>query len=166
MRAVYLNPFIKSVIQIIENTLYESPEREQPFLRQKYPYVTKDVAIVVGVTGAVQGQVVMSMDRDCAKRIAARMIMEEDIEELDEYAQSALSEMANMITANATMGLADAGYPCDITPPSVIVGEQMEISCQPDIKTIVLPLKLTQGLMDVNLSMKESNMPKDIPPNN
>lgn len=156
MKAEFLNPFVKSIIQIIENTVSETPEKGQVYLRDKYPYGSADVAIIVGITGVLSGQVILSLPLDCAKGIAARMLMEESIPELDEYAQSALGEMANMITANATIGLADAGFTCDITPPSVITGRNIEISCQEGIKTIVIPLKLSMGAVEVNLGIIET----------
>ena len=157
MKAEYLNPFIKSVVQIVESTVSETPERGKVFLRGKYPFASADVAIVVGITGVLTGQVILYLSMDCAKGIAARMLMEDEVSALDEYAQSALAEMANMITANATIGLADAGFCCDITPPSVITGSRIEISCQEGIQTLVIPLTLSMGNMEVNLSVIESS---------
>ncbi len=156
MRAEFLNPFVKSVIEILQSTVSETPTKGKIFLRDKYPYTTREVAIIVGITGNVTGQVVLSLSTDCAMKVAARMLMEESIYELDEYAQSALGEMANMLTANATIGLSEAGFNCDITPPSVITGSQIEISCQDIIKTIVIPLELSFGALDLNLSLIEA----------
>jgi len=157
MKAEFLNPFLKSVVDVIGGTISETPRRGKPFLRDKYPYTAQNVTIMVGITGRLTGQLVLSMPETCAKGIAAIMLMEEKVETLDEYAQSALAEMANMITANATIGLGDVGCNCDITPPSVITGKLMEISFRGDIKTIVIPLDISMGHVDVNLSLAETN---------
>jgi len=149
MKVDYLNPFLNSIVQIIQSQLYEAPVRGKVYLRTKYPYRVSQVAIIVGITGAVQGQVVLSMTRKAALAAAARMMMEDSLDALDEYAQSALSEMANMITANATIALADAGFSCDITPPSLIVGDDIEISPRGSIKTITIPLTLSVGGIEV-----------------
>ena len=156
MKVDYLNPFLNSIVQIISSQILETPQRGKIFLRTKYPYKADRVTIIVGITGAIQGQVVLTMSRDTACALAARMIMEDEIPALDEYAQSALSEMANMITANATIALADAGFSCDVTPPSLIVGEDIEITPCDGISTIVIPLVLPQGSLEVNLSLQES----------
>jgi chemotaxis protein CheX len=156
MKAEYLNPFIKSVTRIIEETTSEKPAMGKVFLRDGYPYTTKDVAIFVGITGYLSGQLVISLPMECALSIAAAMLMEEKIFELDEFAQSAIAEMANMITANATIGLSDAGYKCDITPPSVITGTKMEVSSPPKIRTVVIPLKIGVGDIEVNISLIET----------
>ena len=156
MKAEFLNPFVKSVIGIIGDTISETPVKGKIFLRKKYPYKTEDVAIIVGIAGKISGQLVLSLTDECARGIAAVMLMEEQVPELDEFAQSALAEMSNMITANATIGLCEAGYTCDITPPTVITGKQMEISCKEEIKTIVIPLELSVGKVDVNISLIET----------
>lgn len=157
MKAEFLNPFVKSVIGIIGDTISETPVKGKIYLRDKYPYKTEDVAIIVGIAGKLSGQLVLSLNDECARSIAAVMLMEEQVADLDEFAQSALAEMANMITANATIGLSEAGYTCDITPPSVITGKQMEISCKDEIKTIVIPLELSMGKIDVNISLIEAS---------
>ena len=159
MKVDYLNPFLNSIIQIVQSQLYETPERGNVYLRTEYPYRVQQVVLIVGITGTVQGQVVLSLSREAALGVAARMMMEDSLDDLDEYAQSALSEMANMITANATISLADAGFACDITPPSLIVGEDVEITPRENIKTIVIPLVLTMGSLEVNLSLEEAPTP-------
>jgi len=160
MKAEFLNPFVKSVIDIISSTISETPVKGKIFLRDKYPYKTDNVAIIVGIAGRISGQLVLSLNDECARSIAAVMLMEEEVPELDEIAQSALAEMSNMITANATIGLSEVGYTCDITPPSVITGRQMEISCKEEIKTIVIPLELSMGKIDVNISLIENSSEK------
>ena len=112
---------------------------------------------MVGITGVLTGQALLSLSEECAKGLAAKMLMEEALFEFDEYAQSALGELANMIAANATIGLSEAGYLCNITPPSVITGKQMEISCQEHIQTIVIPMECGAGGMELNLSMIETS---------
>lgn len=158
MKAEFLNPFINSVTHIIESTVGETPARGKIFLRGKYPYTTAGVIVMVGITGVLTGQVLLSLSEECAKGLAAKMLMEDVLFEFDEYAQSALAEMANMIAANATIGLSEAGYSCNITPPSVITGKQMEISCQEHIQTIVIPMECQAGGMELNLSMIETNL--------
>ena len=156
MKSEYLNPFLKAISKMLEETISEKPVLEKPFLRPGYPYMTETVAIIVGVTGHLSGQVVLSIQEECARGIAAAMLMEDKIYELDEYAQSALAELANMIVANASIGLSDVGYHCDITPPSVFTGTKMEVTNQAKIPTLAIPLQLEKGRIEVNLSLIET----------
>lgn len=153
MKAEYLNPFVKSIISIIESTVGEAPQKGDIFLRKHYPFHAENIVILLGVTGQLKGQVALSMPIGCAKKIAAVMMMEEEISELDEYAQSALAELLNMIAANATIGLEEAGYVSDITPPAVVIGREIEISCAGDTPTIVIPMALSYGEIEANLSL-------------
>ncbi|MFA6449902.1 MAG: chemotaxis protein CheX [bacterium] len=157
MKAEFLNPFIKSTAAIVEDIVSEKPAMDKIFLRNKYPYTTDEVAIFIGITGQLSGQVVISMPKASACGIAAAMLMEETVYELDEFAQSALAELANMIIANSTIGLSEAGVTCDITPPSVITGKKMEISLPAQIKTVVIPFRIEAGKFDVNLSIIETS---------
>lgn len=160
MKAEYLNPFLKSIVMVIESTLEEAPVKEGVFLRESYPYAAENVVVILGVTGHLKGQVSLSLSVECAKKIAARMLMEESVPELDEYAQSALAELLNMIAANATMGLEEGGFTCDITPPAVVSGEHIEISCSGNVPTIVIPFTLSFGKVEANLSIVESHKSK------
>jgi chemotaxis protein CheX len=154
MRAEFLNPFVTSLVRILEDVTDEKPMLDQqPFLRPGFHFTTETVAIIIGVTGHLSGQVILSISEDCARNIASIMLMESVIPELDEYAQSALAELTNMVVANATIGLCDAGYECDITPPTVITGRRMEIMCPKNIPTIAVPLKMKNGTIELNLSL-------------
>ena len=156
MKVEFLNPFVRSVAKNIEANLSERPKMERAFLRDENPFTTEQVAIVIGVTGHLAGQVVISMSEKCAVGIAALMMMEKGLSELNECAQSAIAEMGNMITANATIGLAEAGYKSDITPATVITGRKMEVSMPSCIRTVVIPLSVSSGNIEVNLSLIES----------
>ncbi|HOC93990.1 MAG TPA: chemotaxis protein CheX [bacterium] len=156
MKAEYLNPFLKGISSILEEVAGERPALGRPFLRPGYPYSVDGVAIFIGVTGHLSGQVVICIQEACARGIAAAMLMEGSIAKLDEYAQSALAELVNMIVASATIGLAEAGYRTDITPPSVVTGEKIEISNQAKIPTLAIPLSIMNGKIEVNLSLVEA----------
>ena len=156
MKSVYLNPFLKAVSYVLEQTISDKPVLEKPFLRPGNSFNTESVAIIIGVTGHLTGQVVLSIQEECARGIAAAMLMESEIAEFGEDAQSAIAELANMMIANATIGLSEAGYHCDITPPAIFTGRMMEVANQGKIPTLTIPLKLFGGKIELNLSLVES----------
>ncbi len=156
MKVEYLNPFIKSVVKIVEESISEKPAMGKVFLRDHLTYESNDVAVVVGVTGHLSGHMVITLSEESAKNIAAAMMMEPKVYAFDEVAQSALAEMSNMIAANATIGLAEAGYTCDITPPHVFTGSGMAITGPPNSRTVVIPLNMGAGTLEVNLTLAET----------
>ena len=61
-------------------------------------------------------------------KIASAMMMGMKITELDEMSKSAIAESANMILGNAATILYNKGIKIEITPPSLMTGENIQIS--------------------------------------
>ena len=85
------------------------------------------VTVLVGFTKQIHGNVAYNMTEDTAKFIASTMMMGMPVESFDEMAQSAISEMSNMLTANAATSLAGMGYDVDISTPSLTTGADFQI---------------------------------------
>ena len=57
------------------------------------------------------------------------MMMGMPVEELDSLAQSAISEMSNMVCANACTNFAAAGIAdLDISPPTLLLGKNAKVN--------------------------------------
>ena len=95
----------------------------------------------------------MACPKETAKQIAGAMIGAE-VPQLDEMAMSAISELGNMITGNATTLISQKGYDVDITPPSVIRGEQVEVSTR--VPAIVVPMNTQFGKVEINVALAEN----------
>jgi chemotaxis protein CheX len=80
------------------------------------------VVCIVGVFGDLTGNVIFSMSEDGAKGIASCMMGGMEIEAFDEIAQSAISELGNMLAANACIGLSEMGLEADISTPTLMQG--------------------------------------------
>lgn len=80
------------------------------------------VVCIVGVIGDLQGNVIFSCDEGCAKTVVSYMMGGMEIAEFDEMAQSAVSELGNMLAANACMGLAQMDVQADISTPTLMHG--------------------------------------------
>ena len=72
----------------------------------------------------------------------------------DELAQSGIAEMGNVITGVVTTYLAEAGYRCSISVPTLIVGKGMMLSTL-DFKRMVVPLTTTLGNMSIHIALRE-----------
>ena len=77
-------------------------------------------------------------------KIASGMIMGMPVTEFDEISKSAISEMASMIMVNTATLLYNRGINIDITPPSLLMGENMQITPS-KIKTICIPLLIDEN---------------------
>ncbi len=86
---------------------------------------SEGVACIVGIVGNLAGNVIFSMDEDNAKRIASYMMGGMEVLEFDEIAQSAISELSNMLAANSCICLATIGKnwnTLDISTPTLMYG--------------------------------------------
>ena len=63
--------------------------------------VCSGVLIIIGIVGGLKGNVAYALDIESAKQMASKMMMGMPVDEFDDMAKSALSELSNMLTAGA-----------------------------------------------------------------
>lgn len=90
----------------------------------------RDICVLIGIIGNLNGQVFLSMDAETGKVLASEMLGGMEITEVDELVISAVSELCNMIMGNACSNIS-SGEPVDITPPTVISDEEERLNAKP-----------------------------------
>jgi chemotaxis protein CheX len=153
MKVEHINPFIKATTGVLKTIANIDFETGKPYIKAS-PYLPKNVIIVVGITGEIRGQAVISMDESVARQIASAMMMGMPVDELDELSKSALSELGNMIMGNSATLLFNSGVNIDITPPTLMMGENMSISSG-SMRTLGIPLLSAVGEITFDISIKE-----------
>ncbi len=92
------------------------------------PIKVEDFTIIIGIAGTITGQLIFGFKEEVVKKIAEKMI-EQEVENLDELAISAVSELTNVLSGNATINLVEAGSKkLGMSPPSIVMGKSMRIS--------------------------------------
>lgn len=156
MNVDFVGPFVSAAFSVLEKVTGSKAVRGQLALRTS-TFTTRQVTIMAGVNGQVQGSVLYGMSLVTAQKIASAMIGNV-VRELDEMAFSALSELGNMITGNAATLLSAHGYEVDITPPSLIRGVNVEVSTK--IPALVVPVSTEFGSIEINVALEEHVMRK------
>ena len=113
-----INPFLTSAKDVIKITTGIELEIGKPSLKDLV-FTDEYVRIMLGITGEMTGQIIIVITTDGAKNIASKMMMGMPVNELDEMAISAISELGNMIMGNASTILEKNSIKTDITPPMV-----------------------------------------------
>ena len=121
MKVEFTNPFIKAVTSVIESEIQVKLTRKELKVKQN-PSPSHPTFIIIGVTGIIKGQVVYSMDWNFAYEVAKAMLPDKLPVELKRMTNSAVSELANMITGRASIELAGENNVVNITPPAVFTG--------------------------------------------
>lgn len=156
MKIEFINPFVKAAIEVLKREIGSEVERGR--LRvESNQRSNQDVNVLIGVTGAAQGFVLFSMSMTTACSLVEQMLGQ-PFAEFDELAQSGIAEMGNVITGLASQGLADSGYLCNITPPTLITGQNTTIGTL-NIPRLALPLITNCGDIEIHLALFETNTP-------
>jgi chemotaxis protein CheX len=155
MKVEFINPFVSSVCDVLEKeTKARILQRGELHLVES-SRTSKDVTILISITGSIEGFVLYGMSEEVALKIASVMIGEE-VSKFDEMSQSAIAELGNIITGNASIGLEKAGYPCKVSPPSLVIGKDTVISTV-NIKRLSFTIITDIGKIEVDVALKEKN---------
>lgn len=121
-----VNPFVEAVAEVMPQLGFQSVEKVG--LNVKGGNIpSMGVMALIGIAGAIKGNVIYNMELEDAKKIASTMMMGMPVNEFDEMAQSAISEMANMLCANASIKLSNLGINTDISTPTLMFGKDVSL---------------------------------------
>jgi len=152
MRVEYINPFVEAAYNILTEVLGGEIRRGELYLKSTSVPVM-GVAALGGLAGDVEGRVIFDMDLKTAMKIASRM-NQEDLAQFDELAKATITELANLITAQAVTKLHDLGFRFDLTPPALFTGDNMEISDH-EVEALIVPMETSQGRVEVNVAIRD-----------
>ena len=113
-----INPFLQSSVSTIQMAAGLNIGIGKPFVKE-LSFKNDTVLIMFGVTGAMKGQILFEIPEENARKIASCMMMGMPVNELDEMAMSAVSELGNMIMGNAATILSGNQILIDITTPII-----------------------------------------------
>jgi chemotaxis protein CheX len=157
MRVEYINPFVEAAFNVLKEVLNADVKRGDLYLKSSTMAI-QGVAALVGLAGDVEGRVLFDMTKDTALFVVSAMNGEE-FKTMDEMAKATITELANMITAQAVTKLHDLGFKFDLTPPALFTGENMEISNNLEVEALIVPMELgpggKNGKIEINVVIRE-----------
>jgi chemotaxis protein CheX len=155
MRVEYINPFVEATFSVLKEVLNTDVKRGELYLKESSMKIM-GVAALVGLAGDVEGRVLFDMTKDTALKVAGVMNGGETFTTLDDMAKATITELANMITAQAVTKLHELGFKFDLTPPALFSGENMEISNTMKVEALIVPMELGPiGKIEVNVVIRE-----------
>lgn len=157
IKADYVNPFVTKAADTLRQFLPDATIEKGDISAHDTPFTTEGTATYLGISGDLEGRVIYQMSVSTAIGVAGAMNHEE-FDELNEIARSTIQELGNIISGNATTQLRNIAdeKTIDITPPSLIVGEETQISDSVSSQYISVPLHTPHGDFTINLAVKES----------
>ena len=94
------------------------------------------------------------MSEETAKFIASQMMMGMPVETFDEMAQSAISELSNMLTAHTATNITSLGLDVDISTPSLTVGRDFEVKIS-DGQYLVVEMSFSDQMVDLAIAVDQ-----------
>ena len=113
------------------------------------------VMVIVGVTQQLRGNIAYNMTKETARLIAEKMLGM-PVAGFDELTESAVSELGNILAANATMIFEKKGVSVDISPPFVVTGES-RASTQENLQQTIVEVVVDGLMIDVHISVVPVN---------
>lgn len=137
MDVTLINPILSAFYEIIPQIGFQKIEKKNlSVVGSTFDY--SGVLINLAVVGSIKGAILIGMDMDSAKRFASKMMMGMEVAEFDALAQSAVSEMGNMVCANACTQFAKAEIEgLDISPPTLMIANSAQATL-PLPQTIII----------------------------
>ncbi|RXZ80119.1 chemotaxis protein CheX [Paenibacillaceae bacterium] len=149
MKAEYINPFLESAKTVIEQMVMIRPSTGQLTVKE-VKFVEKYVWIQIGMTGQVSGDIVFGLSEEVALKIISAMMGGFVITEIDEMGSSAIAELGNMISGNASTLLSNQGVHVDITPP--VLMRSAEAAGFKAQKALTVPL-IMEGIGELDIQV-------------
>ncbi|PYE48246.1 chemotaxis protein CheX [Paenibacillus barcinonensis] len=149
MKAEVINPFLESARNVFEQLIQVSPSTGNLGVKN-VEYIADHVWIVIGMTGQLSGNIVFGIQETVALKIVSAMMGGFVITEMDDMSKSAISELGNMISGNASTILSNQGVVVDITPPQVMQSEHLTAFSA--TKALSIPL-LMDGIGEMDIQV-------------
>jgi len=157
MKAQFINPFVTAAISTLKQFIPDIEIERGELDFASAPAETLGAAVYIGISGELQGRVIYDMGRTTAVKIASAM-NQEDLPGLNDMVRSTIQELGNIISGNASSKLHKEldGKHIDITPPSMIVGNDTQISDSVSSKYLMVPLNTNYGQLIINVNIREN----------
>ena len=126
MDVKHVNPFIDAFASVMPMLGFSKVEKGGLKINSRN-ITGNGVIVILGIVGEIRGNVVYIIDLESAKKVASTMMMGMPVTELDQMSISALSELTNMLTANAATCFSTMGITIDISTPTLLVGDNVDV---------------------------------------
>ncbi len=147
-----MNPFIDSFATVMPQLGFSNVQKGNLGVKGK-ELVGSGVIIIIGIVGAIRGNIVYCIDFEDAKKVASTMMMGMPVNEFDDMSKSALSELTNMLTANAATSFSTMGIAIDISTPTLLYGENISVKMSSN-QVLSIQLLADEIPIEVNIAFE------------
>jgi len=151
----YINPILSSFANVLPQLGLAKVEKKGISLKSRF-IESPGVVIIVGIVGDIKGNVIYGLSVEDAKKIASAMMMGMPVNDFDELAQSAISELTNMLTANVATNFSNDNININISTPTLVHGK-FTANATTD-KVVCVTMDVEGMAIEVNISMEKNTI--------
>lgn len=151
----HINPFLESFNNILPQLGLSDIKKIGLSVKGRF-IESPGVCVIIGLIGDIKGNVIYGLSVEDAKKIASKMMMGMPVDNFDELAQSAISELVNMLTANVATNFSKDNVIIDISTPTLIQGTFVA-NASAD-KVISVQMGVDDTVIDVNISFEKNTI--------
>jgi chemotaxis protein CheX len=154
MEVNLINPFINSFLNVMPQLGFKEVKKQGVSVKG-HNIKSLGVMMIIGIVGDIKGNILYSLSIESAKQIASVMMMGSPVTDFDDMAQSALSELSNMLTANASTNFASNGTNINISTPTLILGIDIEANMRSN-QVLCITLLVDNIPIEINIAFNKS----------
>ena len=152
LKTDYSGCFSRATVEVLA-TYLEQPARAGAPVQVSDPSELQEVTVIIGITGDMEGRLMLELSKGCALRLCESMNFGEPFSSLCSLARSTLAEMGNLVAGRAVTMLNDEGSKFSITPPVILCGVGMKASGL--LNPTIVPVITEHGTVLVNTAVRE-----------
>lgn len=149
----YLSFFTRSLVETLsemsEQDCQVSGPREQPGT-----ITSRGVAVIIGITGARRGRIILDCSRETAWKLS-QLINGEEYDINDNFILYTMSELTNILSGRAItmVNNANKGLGLRLTPPGIFFGDRLYIT-SPRIDAEMIGVSTPAGSLQVSVGFE------------
>ena len=151
----HINPFLESFNNVLPQLGLSDVKKIGVSVKGKF-IKSLGVVVIIGLSGDIKGNIIYGMSLVDAKKIASTMMMGMAVENFDEIAQSAISELVNMLTANVATNFSKENIMIDISTPTLIEGNFVANASVEKVISVLMGVNDT--VIEVNISLEKNTI--------
>lgn len=155
MNVNYINPFINSLLNVLETMASMTPKAGAPYLKETEVADGVVTGFIIMTGEFVECTMAISFTREAMIGIASKMLGEE-ITELDDEITDLAGEITNMVTGGAKKELWQEGFNFDLSQPEFHLDEEFIPSHITGERVVIIPFESESGNFTLEVCMKNT----------
>ncbi|MFQ5411080.1 MAG: chemotaxis protein CheX [Phycisphaerae bacterium] len=155
MDVKFVNAFVGAISNVFKTMLSTDVRVGKPTAKNM-ERVSAEVSGIIGLSGDVQGCVVLSFPGDVACTVASQFAGVDLQMDCPDF-PDAIGELANRVAGNARKDF--VGYETSISLPSVIIGKGHKVSQSKAWPFLIIPCETSLGRFNVAVALVTSKKP-------